>query len=183
MQGDDLVADDVVARSDIGESQVPGEVVGNQVIGGPLSGVAAGLQRLGLDLGPLQARGVDCTAVAVAGRNVFLDGPNVADWPGVPLEGDFAAGLDGYVTAIALALLVADDGRGAEGVGGDEAVVEVVGLPANGLRNGALVFQRRVPTLVLFAIGNDLVDMAVSCHKRREKNEEGEHGADIYVVK
>jgi len=183
MQGDDLVADDVVARSDVGESQVPSEVVGNQVVGGPLSRVAAGLQRLGLDLGPLQACRVDRTAVAVAGRDVFLDGADVAHWPGVPLERDLAAGLDGYVAAIALALLVADDCRGAEGIWGDEAVVEVVGLPANSLRDGGLVFQRSIPTLVGLAIGNDAVNVAMGCHEGREKNEEGEHGAKIDVVK
>jgi hypothetical protein len=69
----------------------------------------------------------------------------MASWPGVPLEGDFAAGLDRNVGTVALALLVAYDGRSAETVRGDEAVVEVVRLPADGGRDGVLVLERSIP--------------------------------------
>jgi hypothetical protein len=182
VQRDDFVANDVVTRGNIGEGQVPGEVVGNQVIGSPLTGVAARLPGLGRNLGPLQARRVDGTAVAVARRNVLLNRADVADGPGIPLESDLAAGLDGYVGTVALALLVADNGRGAKGIRRDEAVVEVVGLPANGGRNGVLVLESSVPALVFLAIGDDLVNVAVSCHKGRKKDEEGEHDGNVMRI-
>jgi hypothetical protein len=130
VQSDDLVTDNVVARGDVGEGQVPGEVVLDEVVGGPGSWVAAGLPGAGLDLGPLQAGGADGAAVAVAGRNVLLNGANMADRPGVPLESDLAAGLDGNVGTVALTLLVANNGCSAKAVRGDEPVVEVVGLPS-----------------------------------------------------
>lgn len=103
----------------------------------------------------------------------------MADGPGIPLEGDLAAWLDGYVGTVALALLVADNGRGTKGIGRDEAVVEVVGLPANSGRNGVLVLESSVPALVFLAIGDDLVNVTVSCHKGRKKNEEGEHSDGV----
>lgn len=117
----------------------------------------------------------------------------MADWPSVPLEGDLAAGLDGNVGTVALALLVANDGGSAKAVRGDEAVVKVVGLPSvrmsqcmfpvqfvqshlpYGGGNGGLVLESSVPALVFLAVGNDLVDVAVGCHKGREKEEEREH--------
>lgn len=98
-----------------------------------------------MDLCPLEACGADRAAVAIASRDIFLNWANMASWPGVPLEGDFAAGLDRNVGAVALALLVAYDGRSAETVRGDEAVVEVVRLPADGGRDGVLVLERSIP--------------------------------------
>lgn len=98
-----------------------------------------------MDLCPLEACGADRATVAIAGRDIFLNWANMASWPGVPLESDFAAGLYRNVGAITLALLVAYDGRSAETVRGDEAVVEVVRLPADGGRDGVLVLERSIP--------------------------------------
>jgi len=134
-----------------------------------------------LDLCPLEACGADRAAVAIAGRDIFLNWANMASWPGVPLEGDFAAGLDRNVGAVALALLVACDGRSAETVRGDEAVVEVVRLPADGGRDGVLVLERSIPALVFLAVCDDLVNMAVGSRKGRKKEEKGEHLGDCRV--
>lgn len=98
-----------------------------------------------MDLCPLEACGADRAAVAIASRDIFLNWANMASWPGVPLEGDFAAGLYRNVGAVALALLVAYDGRSAETVRGDEAVVEVVRLPADSGRDRVLVLERSIP--------------------------------------
>jgi hypothetical protein len=51
-------------------------------------------------------------------------------------------------------------------------------LPYGG-GNGVLVFQSGVPSLVLLAIGNNLVNVAVGCHKGREQEDEREHGDGI----
>lgn len=96
----------------------------------------------------------------------------MAGGPGVPLEGYFAAGLDGHGGAVAFAEFVADDVDAGEAVGGYEAVVEVVGLPAYGCGDGGLVFERGVPALVCDAVGDDFVDVAVGCDEGGEEEDE-----------
>lgn len=73
----------------------------------------------------------------------------MADWPGVPLEGDLAAGLDGNVGTVALALLVANDGGSAKAVRGDETVVKVVGLPSFGTKSVYVSRAVRTESLTL----------------------------------
>jgi len=94
-----------------------------------------------------------------------------------PFEGHFAAGLDGHGGAVALALLVAHDIDLAEAVGAHEAVVEVVCLPSDGGGDGVLVLESSVPALVLRAISDDFVDMAVGSDEGWESdgNNEGLH--------
>lgn len=47
-------------------------------------------------------------------------------------------------------------------------------LPYGG-GNGVLVLESSVPALVFLAVGNDLVNVAVGCHKGRKQEEEREH--------
>lgn len=175
MQCDDLVTHDVVISDKIGKGYAPRKVGGNQVVCGPFAGIAARFPGLGGNLGPQQAGWVDGTAVTVAGRDVLLNGTSVGAGPSVPLHSDIAARLDSRVGAVALALLVADNGRSLEGIGGYEAVVEVVGLPANSCGNGVLVLEGSVPALVFLAVDDDLFNVTVGCHKGRKKEEEREH--------
>jgi hypothetical protein len=87
-----------------------------------------------------------------------------------PFEGHFASGLDGHGGAVALALLVAHDIDLAEAIGAHEAVVEVVGLPSDSGGDGRLVLESSIPALVLFAISDDFVDVAVGSDERWESD-------------
>jgi hypothetical protein len=73
---------------------------------------------------------------------------------------------------------MAHDIDSAESVGGHEAVVEVIRLPAYSRGDGSLVLECSVPALVCHAIGDDFVNMTVCCHERREEENEGEHSGD-----
>ena len=176
MQRQDLVADDVVARSDVGNLDVPGEFVLDEVGGSPDTGVAARLPPRRGNLCPAKAGGVDGVAARAAVGHVFLDGANMGFGPCVPDEGCGVTGIDGHGETVALARLVANDGRSAEGIGGDKAVVKVIGLPAYGGGDGVLVLEGCIPALVLLAADEDTLDVAVGCHKGRNKEEEGKHG-------
>tara|TARA_R110002003_G_scaffold244_1_gene17402 strand:- start:7522 stop:7788 length:267 start_codon:yes stop_codon:yes gene_type:complete len=76
---------------------------------------------------------------------------------------------------------MAHDVHARKSVWGDEAVVEVVRLPAYGGRDGALILQGRVPALVCDAICDDLVDVAMGSNERWERKDESILHAEIWV--
>jgi hypothetical protein len=96
----------------------------------------------------------------------------VRSWPCIPLECDFAAWLDWHTCTIALAQLMAHNIHARKSVRSDEAVVEVVRLPAYGGRDGALILQRRVPALVCDAICDNFVDVTMGSDERWERKGE-----------
>lgn len=85
MQRDNLVANHVFAWREVcRNSQVPAKVVLNHVIRDPGTRIVAAFPGAGLNLGPKERRGVYGATVAIAGRDVFLDGTGMGDRPCVP---------------------------------------------------------------------------------------------------
>lgn len=179
MQGNDFVPDDVLARCEVGDCEIPAEVVLDQVVGDPVPWVTTRFIGAGLDLGPSEGGWGYGAAVAVARGYVFLDWASVGDGPCVPLEGYFAAWLNSDIGAIALPELVADDICASKATGFDEAVVEVVCLPADSCRNGILIPQRSVPALIGNAIGNHLFDVTMSCHQWCQEYQQRQHRENV----
>lgn len=164
VHGDDLVAEDVVAGGKgLGDGGGPGVVVGNEVGGSPRLGadVVAGL----VDLDPLEGRLVGGRALAGALGHVGEDGAEVGFGPGGPQEVDLAAGGDGGGDGSGLRVLVAVDvGRLVAGAV-DEAVVEVLGVPADGLGHllavGLGVVVVELEAALVLAVDADAGDGAV----------------------
>lgn len=99
-----------------------------------------------------------------------------------PLEVDLAAGLDGRGGGGCLGVLVADDvGRGV-GVGGDEAIVEVLRRPGGGLGDLLALLGKvvvgDVVALVVDAVGDEAGDGAVSGGGGR-KGSDGKEGRHV----
>ena len=160
VEGDDFVTQHVVARLQVGgDLDEPAVAVVDEGVGGPDAVVIAGA----VDLEEAQGGLVDGLAVAVAGGEVVDHGALVGVGPdGIPFERDLVAGFDGGVAAGRSGGAVADDVRGAEGLGGDEAVVFLVGSPADyGGRVGEVGEDGGVVVLVLDAVDDDLGDVAV----------------------
>lgn len=65
---------------------------------------------------------------------------------------------------------MAYDVDAAESVGGYEAIVEVIRLPAYSGRDGVLVLECGVPALVGDTVGDDFIDVPVGKGKRRERD-------------
>jgi hypothetical protein len=84
-----------------------------------------------------------------------------------PFECYFASWLHGHESPVALGQLVAHDINTAKAIGRNEAIVEVVGLPAHSCWDRGLIFQGGVPALVSHAIGNDLVDVPMGKSESR----------------
>lgn len=108
----------------------------------------------------------------------------VAHGPGVPLQGDLSTGLGLDESTAVGGLLVAGNVGGTKGIGAHEAVVQVVGAPANGLGNGVLVAEGSVPALVRLAVSDDGFDVAVGGDEGGDDggNEERAHGDFCFLV-
>ena len=177
VESDGLVAEDVVAGGEGGrDGDGPGVVVGNHLVGSPAVGVASLV-----NLDPLESRLVGISAVGSALGNVGDHGTDVAGGPVGPLEVDLSAGLDGGRGGGCLGVLVADDVSLAVGVGGNEAVVEVLSGPSRG--GGSLlallghVVVREVVTLGVDTVDLDTSDGTVggSGGRKGSESKEGSH--------
>lgn len=177
VESDGLVAEDVVAGGEGGrDGDGPGVVVGNHLVGRPAVGVASLV-----NLDPLESRLVGISAVGSALGNVGDHGTDVAGGPVGPLEVDLSAGLDGGRGGGCLGVLVADDVSLAVGVGGNEAVVEVLSGPSRG--GGSLlallghVVVREVVTLGVDTVDLDTSDGTVggSGGRKGSESKEGSH--------
>ncbi|CRK28558.1 hypothetical protein BN1723_014141, partial [Verticillium longisporum] len=117
------------------------------------------------DLGDLEEleRGlVDGGAVTAAARGeVVDDGTLVGLGPGVPLEEDLATGGDDGGALGVGGAAVAGNVAGAEGGGGDEAVVKSGGGPADEGGVVGVVGVGQAESLVLGAVGDDALNVAV----------------------
>ena len=178
MQRDGLVAEHVVTRGERGrDSHAPRVVVGDHLVGRPVVGEANAV-----DLDPLERGLVGGRALAIALGDVGEHGTDVAFGPLGPLEVDLAAGLDGAGGGGCLGVLVADDVGVGVGVGGDEAVVEVLGGPGGGLRDLlALLGEvegRDIVALVVGAVGEVAGDGAVGGSGGR-KGSDGKDGRHL----
>lgn len=174
VESDGLVAEDVVAGGEGGrDGDGPGVVVGNHLVGSPAVGVASLV-----DLDPLESRLVGVSAVGSALGNVGDHGTDVAGGPVGPLEVDLSAGLDGGRGGGCLGVLVADDVSLTVGVGGNEAVVEVLSGPSGG--GGSLlallghVVVGEVVTLGVDTVNFDTGDGAVGGSGGRKGSESKE---------
>ena len=165
VESNDLVAEDVLASGKgLGDGDGPCVVLADHLDGGPL----AVLVTVGLDLGPLEREGVNSRDITSVGSNVGDDRTHVRLGPGAPVELDGATGSDlghGVGRELGRTGLVADDVGLTEGVGLNEAVVEVLGVPTNVLSRGLAVLVGIVvveeETLVELAIDGDTVNSAV----------------------
>jgi hypothetical protein len=157
MKRNNLVAENILSsRKSLRNSDRPSVVLRNHLDSRPL----AVLVSRAIDLGPFELLLLDRLNVASVRRNVRDDGTHVALGPDSPCEFYDATGSDlghGVGGALGRAGLVADDvGRGVR-VGGDEAVVEVLSVPAHVLGNLALVLHG-VVVVELEALLEDTVD-------------------------
>jgi hypothetical protein len=91
-----------------------------------------------------------------------------------PFECNLASRLHWHKRAIALCALVAHDIYASKPIRTHKAIVQVVCLPSHGRGDGSLVFQRGVPALVCYAVGDDFVDMAMGADERRKSDGERE---------
>jgi hypothetical protein len=169
VETNDLVAEKVVTGLEVlGDGELPGEAITDEVVGGPVTGVAARLEALLSDLGPLEAALVDAGKVAADGGEVLSDGTVVGLGPGVPLQGDNIAGGNGDGVLDGLGALVADDISSAEGIRRNEAIVLVASSPADSV-SGSTV---RNTTGVLLAASDNSLDVAVSVDSSGEEGNE-----------
>lgn len=132
VKGNDLVAEDVAAGLDVlGDVDGGGKVVGDHLVGLPVArdGVIVD-QTDGSGLEEAEVAGLDGCAVSWAGGEVIDDWSVVRVGPGVPLEVDGAACLDGDKGFAGRGALVARDVLFAVLGWGDEAVVLVQCHPA-----------------------------------------------------
>ena len=131
VQRNDLVAEDVLAGSEaLGDSDGPGVVLADHLDGSPLAVLVTST----LNLGPLEILLLDGLNVTTVSGNVGKDGANVGHRPLGPVELDSATSgnLAQVVGAeLGASILVADDVGLSVGVWANEAVVQVLGVPAN----------------------------------------------------
>jgi hypothetical protein len=167
VEGEDLVAENVVAGGEAGgDLDGPGVAVGDELVGGPGARVGAGHEAGLGNLGELERGLVDGGKVTRDGGNVVNDGALVALRPGVPLESDGATSGNNSSVGSGSSTLVADDVGGTESGRLNEAVVLVLGRPANGVR-GSTVGDSAA---VLSAVGDDGLNVAVSLDGRGHGN-------------
>jgi hypothetical protein len=171
VEANDLVAENVVTGLEVlGDGELPGEAIPDEVVGGPVTGVAARLEALLSNLGPLEAALVDAGEVAADGGEVLSDGTVVGLGPCVPLQGDNISGGNGDGVLDGLGALVADDIGSVEGIRRNEAVVLVASSPADSV-SGSTV---RNTTGVLLAASDNSLDVAVSIDGSGEEGNEAE---------
>jgi hypothetical protein len=157
MQRNDLVAENILARGkSLRNSNRPGVVLRNHFDSRPLAVLIPNT----IDLRPLELLLLDRLNIASVGSDVGDDGTHVARRPGSPCEFYDAASSDlghGVGGAFGRAGLVADDISGCVRVRGNEAVVEVLGVPAHVLGDFLLVLHG-VVVVELVALFKDPVD-------------------------
>ena len=186
VEGDDLVAEDVLASGKaLGDSDGPGVVLANHLDGSPLAVLVANT----VDLGPLELLLLDGGNVASVGSDVGDDRADVALGPGAPVELNGTSSGDlGHAVGAALGAggLVADDVGITEGVGLDEAVVEVLGVPADVLWHLAAVLLGVVvveaEALLEDTVDGDAVDNAVGSGGGSESRDGAEGGNGLVHV-
>ena len=153
------MAEDIVARLEVtGDGDAPPVAILDEPVSRPDVAVEAALR----NLEELQGCLADARARAAAPREVVDDGTLVGLGPRVPLEGEGRSRGHGDGRGTRAAVAVADDVRGAGGVGLDEAEVRVGGSPA-GARwvVGVVGVGGRVEVVVGLAADGDGLDEAV----------------------
>ena len=185
VESNDLVTGNVVAGSEAGgDGRGPAVAVLNQLLGSPLLGLGVEASLVNLD--ELEAGRVGSGAITVALGNVGEDGADVGLGPGVPVPLELASGGDLGGRLGGLGVLVAGNVRGAVGIGGDEAVVEVLGVPAGGLggrlslRDGVVVGD--VVATLLGAVDREGGDGAVGGNGGGESAENGGGGSGLHFA-
>ena len=173
---DDLMTEDVLAGSKrLRNGDGPGVVLADHLDGSPLAVLVA----VGIDLGPLEGGLVNGGDVAVVRSNVCDDGTDVGLGPCVPVELDGASGGDlghGVGRTLGRGVLVADDVGLAEGVRLNEAIVEILGVPAHVVGGaGLVVVVVEEEALLVLAVDGDTVDSAVG----KGAGSEGGDGSDL----
>lgn len=157
MKGDDLVTEDVLASGkSLGHGNGPCVVLANHLDGSPLATLVA----VSINLSPLEIGFGNGGDIAGVGSNVGDDGTHVRLRPGGPVEldGTTSSNLGQSIDrAISASSLVADDVGCVERIWGNEAVVEVLSIPANVLRDGAVALLGIV-VVKLEATGVNTVD-------------------------
>lgn len=179
VKSNDLVAEDVLASSKVlGDGDGPCVVLTDHLDSSPL----AILVTVGLDLGPLESGLVNRLDITSVGSNVGDNGADVGLGPGGPVELDCSTsgnGGHGVGGELGGTGLVADDVGLAEGVGLDEAVVEVLSVPTDVVGHRLLLLVGVVvgaePTRSVLAIDGNTVDGAVG----HGASGEGSNGSDL----
>ena len=144
MESNNLVAEDVVTGRKCGwNSSNPGVVVGDHGSGSPC--LAVDVVTAGIDLNPFQGGLINIITFAVAVCNIGDDGADMAVRPSSPLERDLSASLDGGGAGVSgLRVLMADDIGARVVVRGDEAIVEILGIPSVVGRRGLSILDHVV---------------------------------------